>query len=260
MVPDQSNGSGNTGEGLQDAIFTKGEGGQIAINTGSLQAVVDEIDNLQAQIDAGIGDIQAAKLQLATLEDHLAEQMNALEPSEMGEERLAAAFEIAAAYTDEQDGGAALEALDTLEAFSSEVEDGVDGDETLYALDGTPIIDQHDDTILYTDTDFELLYGDIGVETSLSSFEMTVGDLDIIADFNVTQGDVLDLSSLIQNYDSTQKAIDDFIFFKNVAGGSILSVDTTGSGDISNAIDLVALQGMHDLNLHDMLGIGALIY
>lgn len=80
--------------------------------------------------------------------------------------------------------------------------------------------------------------------------------IDVIRDFGADQGDVLDFSTLIQNYDPAQKAIDSFIFAREIDGGTILSVDVSGSGDAAKAVDLIALEGMKDIDLQAMVESG----
>ena len=80
--------------------------------------------------------------------------------------------------------------------------------------------------------------------------------VDVIRDFGEEDDDVLDLSALVQNYDPTQQAIDDFVFAREIDGGTILSIDSGGSGDESKAVDLVALEGVTDLDLQALFESG----
>ena len=78
----------------------------------------------------------------------------------------------------------------------------------------------------------------------------------MIRDFGADASDVLDFSTLIQNYDPAQQAIDNFVFAREIDGGTILSIDVSGSGDASKAIDLVALEGFKDIDLQAMVESG----
>lgn len=125
------------------------------------------------------------------------------------------------------------------------------GDDVLYGGAGDDqIFGQEGDDILYGGAGNDVLHGGSGADTF--AFDAIAQGVDVISDFNTGEGDVIDLSSVIQNYDATQQAIDDFVFVKEVAGGSILSLDVTGSGDVSNAVNLVALEGVHDTSVQDL--------
>ncbi|MCB1563462.1 MAG: type I secretion C-terminal target domain-containing protein [Alphaproteobacteria bacterium] len=95
--------------------------------------------------------------------------------------------------------------------------------------------------------DAELLTGN--AESGSFVFESIKRGLDVIRDFNPEQGDILDLSSMIRNYDPSQQDIRDFIFAREIEGGSILSVDINGSGDVGGAVDLIALEGLSRINI-----------
>ncbi len=120
------------------------------------------------------------------------------------------------------------------------------GDDTIYGQEGN-------DTI-YGGAGNDVLSGGSGADTFVQ--DAANQGINIIKDFSIDEADVLDLSGLIQNYDPTQKAIDDFVFSRDVDGGSILSVDVSGSGDASNAVDIVALEGMTNLDLQSLLEAG----
>ena len=130
-----------------------------------------------------------------------------------------------------------------------DVRDG--GDDTLYGGGGDDtIFGQEGNDTLYGGEGNDVLHGGSGADQFV--FDAINNGLDVIRDFDTEEGDVLDLSSVIQDYDATQQAIDDFVFIKNIDGGAVLSVDVTGSGDTGNAIDLVALEGLQDVNVQSL--------
>jgi hypothetical protein len=96
----------------------------------------------------------------------------------------------------------------------------------------------------------DVLYGDTGADQFI--FDNIGQGVDVIKDFSADEGDVLDLSGVIQNYDPEQDAIDDFIFSREESGGTILSVDVSGSGDVQNAVDFVALDGVTNVDLNEL--------
>ena len=129
------------------------------------------------------------------------------------------------------------------------------GDDIIHGGDGDDIIyGQEGNDIIYGGAGNDILSGGSGADVFVQN---AIGQgVDIIRDFGIDEADVLDLSGLIQNYDPTQQAINDFIFTREVDGGTILSVDVSGSGDVSNAVDLVALEGLQNLDIQAMLEAG----
>ncbi|PCI99505.1 MAG: hypothetical protein COB14_06410 [Alphaproteobacteria bacterium] len=129
------------------------------------------------------------------------------------------------------------------------------GDDTLIGGAGNDVIyAQEGNDVLYGGAGDDILSGGSGADTFM--MEAIGHGVDVIRDFSADEGDVLDLAGLIQNYDSTQQAIDDFVFTREVNGGTILSVDASGSGDVSNAVDLVALEGLQNLDLQALVESG----
>lgn len=80
--------------------------------------------------------------------------------------------------------------------------------------------------------------------------------IDLIRDFDPEQGDILDFAKILGQYDPSQHVIDQFIMSRDVEGGVIVSVDPTGSADSTKAIDLIALENMHNLDLQAMFESG----
>jgi len=130
-----------------------------------------------------------------------------------------------------------------------------DGDDTLNGGDGDDIIyGQGGDDVLYGGQGNDLLHGGSGADTFIQD---AIGlGVDVIRDFGAEEGDVLDFSTLINNYDPAQQAIDDFVFAREIDGGTVLSIDVSGSGDASNAVDLVALEGMQNMDLQALVESG----
>ncbi|PCI55875.1 MAG: hypothetical protein COB36_03500 [Alphaproteobacteria bacterium] len=129
------------------------------------------------------------------------------------------------------------------------------GDDTLIGGAGNDVIyGQEGNDTLYGGAGDDILIGGSGADTFM--MEAIGQGVDVIRDFSADEGDVLDLAGLIQNYDSTQQAIDDFVFTREVNGGTILSVDASGSGDVSNAVDLVALEGLQNMDLQALIESG----
>ena len=117
------------------------------------------------------------------------------------------------------------------------------------------IVDVHLD---YAETDGEsevayiahdVIYGTEGAETFV--FDAIEEEFDVIADFDASEGDQLDLSELLSEFDSSQDAIDDFVFQRtDELGNTTISVDVTGSGDIANAEAVTLLLDTDNFNVH----------
>ncbi len=126
------------------------------------------------------------------------------------------------------------------------------GDDVLRGGDGNDVIyGQEGNDVIYGGAGNDILSGGSGQDTFV--MEAVSQGVDVIKDFSTGEGDVLDLSSLLQGYDPTQQAIDDFVFSREVDGGTVLSVDTSGSGNATQAVDLVALEGLQNLDLQQLI-------
>ncbi len=141
------------------------------------------------------------------------------------------------------------------ESIDSDGDGRQGGDDTLIGGSGNDVIyGQEGNDVLYGGAGDDVLSGGSGADKFMME---AIGEgLDVIRDFSADEGDVLDLAGLIQNYDSTQQAIDDFVFTREVNGGTILSVDVSGSGDTANAVDLVALEGLQNLDIQALVESG----
>jgi len=126
------------------------------------------------------------------------------------------------------------------------------GNDTIHGGDGDDIIyGQEGDDIIYGGAGENILSGGSGADTFV--MEAVKQGIDVIRDFDANEGDVLDISGLLQNYDPVQQAIDDFVFTRDEGGGTVLSVDITGSGDASKAVDIVALEGIDSIDLQGLV-------
>lgn len=86
--------------------------------------------------------------------------------------------------------------------------------------------------------------GTDGVE-DVFAFDNDDNTFDTIKSFNADDGDVLDITALLDDsFDPLQDAINDFVFSTVTEEGTVLSVDATGSGNAETAVQFAVLQGV----------------
>lgn len=85
--------------------------------------------------------------------------------------------------------------------------------------------------------------GDVFIYTQVSD----AGDT--IHDFSQADGDMIDVSDLLQGYDSTQHSINDFVFTTEVGGNTIISVDVDGASGPASAFNLLVIEGVTGLDI-----------
>ncbi len=126
------------------------------------------------------------------------------------------------------------------------IDDGVtlDGTEGTDAIYGTANND-----VLIGNAGNDLLFG--GEGDDVFAFNALDGSVDTIADFGI--GDVLDVIGLLEGYDPVQDSINDFVFGTEVDGNTVISVDTTGTGDVAHATVIAVVEGITGLDLHQIV-------
>ncbi len=104
----------------------------------------------------------------------------------------------------------------------------------------------------------DLLYGGSGADTF--QYNAITDGFDTIGDFDVTEGDVLDLSALLGDvgFDPVNDAITNFVFATDTAQGTVIQIDLTGAGNAAGATSVVVLEGVHGVTLNDLLASGSL--
>ena len=134
------------------------------------------------------------------------------------------------------------------ESVNSEGQGRQGGDDTIHGGSGNDTIfgQEGDDRITGGEGD-DTLYGGSGADDFI--FEAITDGVDTIKDFDIAEGDVLDVSALLIGYDALQDSINDFVFTTEVAGDTIISVDANGSGNIANAQQIAVLESVTGLNI-----------
>ncbi len=122
--------------------------------------------------------------------------------------------------------------VDFLEgSASNDTLQGNDGDDVLYG-------DAGDDILNGGDGD-DVLYGGTGADIFMIS---ALGSSDAVVDFNAAEGDMLDISNIIENYE-TGDAIADYLQFTETSDSTIVRVDTNGKIGHENFVEVATLEG-----------------
>ena len=135
--------------------------------------------------------------------------------------------------------------------------DGGTGNDILYGGDGNDVIlgqDGNDHIIGQVGNDW--LHGGAGADTFwyLSANE----GVDTIKDFNIWQGDKLELSNVITNFDPVSHAITNFVFATQVGGNTYISVNNAGTG-AGGATTIAVLEGVN-VSVTDLFNNGSIIH
>lgn len=124
-----------------------------------------------------------------------------------------------------------------------------------------------DNDELYGGAGNDLLYGGAGddrLDGGIGSDTLNGGEgadifvlssatgTDTIEDFVLGSGDVLDISSLLFQFDDTQQALDDFVRLVDQGADAVLQVDQPSSSAVEFA-DIAVLQGHAGLTLNDLV-------
>lgn len=98
--------------------------------------------------------------------------------------------------------------------------------------------------------EMQLTYGSHDVMTMLHSVNVAT-----ISDFDPGEGDMLDFSALVQGFDPLTDAINDFVYARSEGKDTVLSVDPTGQGAASQAIDVVVLKDVSINHVEDVVSL-----
>jgi T1SS-143 domain-containing protein len=84
-------------------------------------------------------------------------------------------------------------------------------------------------------------------------FALLAGASAVIEDFNPGEGDRLDLSALIQDFDPVTDAINDFVYARSEGADSVISVDPDGQGAQSQPYDVAVLKDVNVSHVEDIV-------
>ena len=122
------------------------------------------------------------------------------------------------------------------------------GDDILLGDAGDDLIfGQEGNDIISGDVGNDVLYGGSGADMFL--FKAINEGLDIVKDFDVAEGDIIDISSLLTGYDKLNDDIADFIIATEISGDTIISIDQSGNSGVTSLVDMVVLEGVTGLDM-----------
>ena len=113
------------------------------------------------------------------------------------------------------------------------------GNDTMYGAGGDDLLDGG----MGADT----LYGGEGADTFVFHAATAFDAVDKVADFNLAQGDKLDIHDMLIGYDPLTSSISDFVSIETVGANSIVKVDIDGSGSAHDFVQIAALLGVTGL-------------
>lgn len=84
----------------------------------------------------------------------------------------------------------------------------------------------------------DLLYGGAGADTFVFESSAMDGYVDIIRDFDITEGDTLNITDLLTGFDALTDAISDFVRLAQNGGNTDVEISTDGSGVYTTAFTI----------------------
>ena len=116
--------------------------------------------------------------------------------------------------------------------------------------------------VLQGGTGSDILFGGDGLDTMTGGTEgdrfvfeasSAYNNIDVVTDFNLGQGDALDLSDLLSAYDPLTDALTAFVQISNAGANSSVSVDRDGTGLTFGFVQVATLTGIIGLTNEDAL-------
>lgn len=125
---------------------------------------------------------------------------------------------------------------------------GERGNDTLNGGDGNDMLyGGRNDDLLIGGGGTDNLYGQDGADT----FGFDLGSVDVVRDFDLAEGDKLDISDLLIGYDTVSDTISNFVQLTDDGTNSFLAVDADGGAD--NFVQVARINGFTTLNNEDFL-------
>ncbi len=127
---------------------------------------------------------------------------------------------------------------------------GADKD-TLYGEDG--------DDILFGGTGADTLYGGAGADAFWFDANDKGTGVDVIKDFSLLDGDTINISDVLEQYDPNTDALSGFVRLTESGADTLLQVDMTGPGVPGGFATIVKLEGVTGLDLDTLVGNGTIV-
>ena len=243
-------GSNNVDDGIDFKIYFKGQSQPVEwefdINTANPQdGVLMNIEIDAADFGGGVIErIDVFTIKNSDLDpaSFLLHSVHAECPSD----EVAAGTDIFEYQIVDKDGDTSSAYL----VFNNGDGEAVNGTDVAETLHGTAL-----DDVIYGAGGDDVLFGGEGDDVFV--FLRDDDGHDTIKDFAVGE-DSIDLSQLLENYDEVNDAIGDFVYMSTANGDTTISVDTNGTGNAANAVDVVTLDNTV-IDLNELLGQGSLV-
>ncbi|MFN7113323.1 MAG: Ig-like domain-containing protein [Alphaproteobacteria bacterium] len=101
------------------------------------------------------------------------------------------------------------------------------------------------DDILYGDAGADTIFGGAGADIFRFEASTAYSGVDIIKDFNITEGDVLDIADVLDGiYDPMNDVLTDFVKLSQSGNDTIVSIDRDGAGTGYGWAQIAVLQGV----------------
>ena len=115
---------------------------------------------------------------------------------------------------------------------------GNDGDDIIYGRSGNDI--------LYGGFGVDTLYGESGSDVFVFENASAFNGIDIVHDFDIAEGDAINIADVLFGYDPLNDIISDFVQITDDGADSILSVDADGGAD--NFVQVATLKNVNGLS------------
>lgn len=132
--------------------------------------------------------------------------------------------------------------------------EGVNGNDTLNGNGSSDILDggSGNDTLVGGDGADVLLGG-----ANADTFRFTTTDaVDQIVDYTASQSDILDIANILTGFTAGVSDIDDFVQFQTVGGDTVMRVDTDGTANGDNFVQVATLLGTTGLTAQTLYDSG----
>ncbi|MFP4098309.1 MAG: DUF5801 repeats-in-toxin domain-containing protein [Alphaproteobacteria bacterium] len=117
--------------------------------------------------------------------------------------------------------------------------------------DGSIIAGEGGDDVIMGTQDEDVLYGCAGADVFV--FADLHDGVDTIRDFDIGEGDSIDLSSVLGGFDPMSDLLSDFVITTENGGDTQLYVDASGSGDFSAAVQIALIDGVTGLDVDQIV-------